>query len=728
MKKIILSIVYVLALHFVSLAQTTIAQARAQDTGTVATIKGICLNGSELGTIRYIQDATGGLPAFQTTGAFITTVKRGDIVTVTGKLKNYSNLLELDPVQSFAVESSNNTLPAPLVVTPLGVNEANEAKLVRVENATFATGGTAFAGNTAYTYTAGGETGKIYVRNGSPLVGTTIPIAVVSITGLASQFNATYQLLPRDAADITVGAAFFATTPPTQKNITNAGFSIDFQTNLAGTSQIRYGTSATALTNQATGAANVTNHTVTINGLQPAEFYYVQGYSVKGTDTAKTNVILCSTASNSTGVIKVYFNQSIDPSFAVGGAAPVGIGATTIQNYLISLIDAAQTSVDVALYNNDQTALVDVLKAAHNRGVRVRYLADKATANQALTPPPPFLVLKGNINGLMHNKFVVIDAGSVNNSWVMTGTMNFTTQNMFTDFNSSLFIQDQSLAKTYVKEFEEMWGTNTASPDIFAAKFGADKTDNTPHRFKIGTIDMECFFSPSDGPTQALVDVVNTANVDLEFETLTFTMNAIGTAVKDRKVAGVNVRGMIEQINDQGSEFAFFQTNGVNVKEHTLPGSLHHKTCIVDATVPASNPTVATGSHNWSASAETRNDENLVIIHDAKIANIFLQEFEKRWAELLTGVPAVANIEGLEIVLSPNPATNYTTVTLTANQPMSVKMTLYSQNGQLVKEFAIQNVNGIMSQNIEVNQLSAGNYFLMIENNGQIMARKFIKN
>ena len=44
-----------------------------------------------------------------------------------------------------------------------------------------------------------------------------------------------------------------------------------------------------------------------------------------------------------------------------------------------------------------------------------------------------------------------------------------------------------------------------------------------------------------------------------------------------------------------------------------------------------------TGSHNWSAGAETRNDENTLIFHDELMANIYIQEFEARWCEVMGG-------------------------------------------------------------------------------------------
>jgi len=38
---------------------------------------------------------------------------------------------------------------------------------------------------------------------------------------------------------------------------------------------------------------------------------------------------------------------------------------------------------------------------------------------------------------------------------------------------------------------------------------------------------------------------------------------------------------------------------------------------------------VITGSYNFSRSAETRNDENLVIFHNQQITDYYMQEFQR---------------------------------------------------------------------------------------------------
>jgi phosphatidylserine/phosphatidylglycerophosphate/cardiolipin synthase-like enzyme len=50
---------------------------------------------------------------------------------------------------------------------------------------------------------------------------------------------------------------------------------------------------------------------------------------------------------------------------------------------------------------------------------------------------------------------------------------------------------------------------------------------------------------------------------------------------------------------------------------------MHHKVFIVDG------KTVVTGSFNFSDSADEKNDENLIIIHDEAIAQQYRAEFAR---------------------------------------------------------------------------------------------------
>ena len=69
---------------------------------------------------------------------------------------------------------------------------------------------------------------------------------------------------------------------------------------------------------------------------------------------------------------------------------------------------------------------------------------------------------------------------------------------------------------------------------------------------------------------------------------------------------------------------------------------MHHKYAIVDYNSSNSDPIVLTGSHNWSTSAETKNDENTLIIHDLFVANEFYEEFTSRYNQV-SGIDDLEN-------------------------------------------------------------------------------------
>jgi len=181
----------------------TIAAARAMPVGSTVLISGIVTNGSELGIIRYLQDTTAGIAAY---GSPVNNISRGDSVLIQGVIKNYCQLLELDPV-NWITSVAPKPIPEPILITPDGMNEQNESTLVKMMNVTFYYAGGIFSGNTNYNVASGGQICQVRVNSNSNLVGQMIPSDQVMLIGICSQFHysnpsAGYQLLLRDVNDI----------------------------------------------------------------------------------------------------------------------------------------------------------------------------------------------------------------------------------------------------------------------------------------------------------------------------------------------------------------------------------------------------------------------------------------------------------------------------------------------------------------------------------------------
>lgn len=179
-------------------AQNDIADARTYGVGQTVTVTGVATNGSELGNIRYMQDGSAGIAAY---GASVSGVSRGDSITVTGQISDFSGLLEISPITTVTNHGQAVIQPTPLQIPITSASESIESMLIEVQNVSFVQTGN-FAGNTTYQVTDGANTLDVRVNNGTDLVGTAIPSGQITIRGEEGQFNTNYQIVPRDLLDI----------------------------------------------------------------------------------------------------------------------------------------------------------------------------------------------------------------------------------------------------------------------------------------------------------------------------------------------------------------------------------------------------------------------------------------------------------------------------------------------------------------------------------------------
>ena len=383
--------------------------------------------------------------------------------------------------------------------------------------------------------------------------------------------------------------------------------------------------------------------------------------------------------------MNLYFNYSIDASY---GLTPLANGNADLLGKLLERIHIATKSIDMAVYSYDDfsgtSAIVadrisDSLLAAYNRGVKIRVVFD----DKATTTPLARLIaagipvvkrfVPGTDNGIMHNKFFIFDGRdttSATDDWVLTGSWNVTNSGTVSDAQDAIFIQDQSLARIYTIEFEEMFGSSTDVPNLALAAFGPMKLDNTPHFTTIAGKKVEVYFSPSDHTTTYIINALSTANKNIFFGVLAFTRDDIAQKLIERKNASVIVRGLIDQ---QPSELGTLQTAGVDALQaghSVVTGLFHHKYGVVDPFNNESDPLVIMGSHNWSTAAEQDNDENTLIIHSGEIARQYVQEFAARYKEsggtgTITGVSNISSSVPVRFNVSQNypnpfnPATNF---------------------------------------------------------------------
>jgi phosphatidylserine/phosphatidylglycerophosphate/cardiolipin synthase-like enzyme len=220
--------------------------------------------------------------------------------------------------------------------------------------------------------------------------------------------------------------------------------------------------------------------------------------------------------------------------------------------------------------------------------------------------------------GLMHDKFVVIDRSEV---W--TGSLNYTTGGAYKDNNNLICIRSVRAAEDYTFKFEEMFTDNLFGPDI---------TANTPNpTLTIDGTPVEIYFSPNGEAAKRIVELVSGAQESIYFMAFSFTSNDIGAAVMDRAQAGITVAGVMDDgqvASNQGTEYDPFKQAGLDVrKDGNADGLMHHKVILIDRQI------VITGSYNFTASAEQSNDENVVIIFSPAVAAQYLEEFQRVYSQ-----------------------------------------------------------------------------------------------
>ncbi|GAB4500187.1 MAG: phospholipase D-like domain-containing protein [Anaerolineales bacterium] len=314
---------------------------------------------------------------------------------------------------------------------------------------------------------------------------------------------------------------------------------------------------------------------------------------------------------------EVYFTA---PGSINNPANPTG----SVEEKLISFINAAQTSVHIAGFEFNLTRVAEALIAAKGRGVDVKWMADDKNGTQYDTEPGRgqfALMAAAGIevrddarSALMHNKFWVFDQQTV---W--TGSTNATVNGIYKQNNNVLVIHSPEVAFIYEREFQEMWNN----------QFGprAPSTINTQWAI-LDTTPLQVLFTPEDNAMSKVVAVVNDAQFRIRFLAFSFTHDALAQVMIEKARAGVDVGGVFETFgsNNPSSKLGRLWCAGLSVRQDGNSSFLHHKAIIVDDSI------VITGSMNFSSNADETNEENVIILDNPEIAALYLQEYERNWS------------------------------------------------------------------------------------------------
>jgi phosphatidylserine/phosphatidylglycerophosphate/cardiolipin synthase-like enzyme len=322
-----------------------------------------------------------------------------------------------------------------------------------------------------------------------------------------------------------------------------------------------------------------------------------EGGFTSQSDSSETHNNQENQGSNSSEHIQVFFSK-------------LGSNNGGPENQLINAINHATSSIDMAIYELNLTNVSDSLIKAHQRGITVRVLTDSdhLTSKHFIKLTTNGITVKGDKRrSLMHNKFTVID-----NKEVWTGSMNLTFTGAYRHRNNLIHLNSSQAAISYSEEFSQLWaGVH-------------NQTNATNNYFSVSSIPVDIHFSPDDNFRSArLIPLLQQTQQSVHMLAFAFTSQEIASELVSLKQQGIEVKIVVDsgQSGQSSSQYDDLRVKKLDIRRDGQAYKLHHKVIIIDGRY------VVTGSYNFSENAESRNDENSVVIDSSTIADSFEAEF-----------------------------------------------------------------------------------------------------
>ena len=245
---------------------------------------------------------------------------------------------------------------------------------------------------------------------------------------------------------------------------------------------------------------------------------------------------------------------------------------------------------------------------------------------------------------LGHNKLMMICDKNQNPQAAWTGSTNWTPTGLCTQINNGILIKDATVASFVKDQFERLHKAGDATPKDLIAE------NSTVKSTKIGTTDVDVWFTRTGNQEEmdAANELIKGAQEGIVFLMFQPGGSPMLDAIIDRQAENPKlfVKGVISTMDSKETDTAKVSlvdrkgTKKVPKFEIVQPTGLkgvgkwaaemaraaflaqigfaivHSKVIVIDPN--GDDPIVITGSHNFSASASKKNDENMVIIRGDK--------------------------------------------------------------------------------------------------------------
>lgn len=292
---------------------------------------------------------------------------------------------------------------------------------------------------------------------------------------------------------------------------------------------------------------------------------------------------------------------------------------------LAHTLESASRTLDVAVFAITDDRLTQILIGLHQKGVKVRIIADNLMETAAATSDLPKLRKAGievrvdQSRMHMHHKFAVVD-GKI----CISGSLNWTTGALKNNRENIIISRCKRIATTFAAEFARLWIAFSPA----AGHDGSRAPDGTWADNRIALF----FPDKDDANFKTLVAEVQSAQATLDVAMFTLTVAELKAAMKDAHARGVRVRVIMDDRQAaaiaKGAHLEELRAAGIEVRTDHSYANMHHKFCVIDGR------TVCNGSLNWTRQAEDGNYEDVIVFREElELARSFVQEFDRLWAE-----------------------------------------------------------------------------------------------
>lgn len=177
------------------------------------------------------------------------------------------------------------------------------------------------------------------------------------------------------------------------------------------------------------------------------------------------------------------------------------------------------------------------------------------------------------------------------------------------------------------------------SPTVYGKKNSSDPWQNIRDALDEATTTnapstprIDVGFSPEGSAKKLVLQIIRSAKSSLRLAAYSFTSPDIVRALLAAKKRGIDVAVLVDNRGNtsKSSQQALNLLVNAGIPTRTISAyAIHHdKYIVVDALH------VETGSFNYSASASSRNSENVIVLWNApNIASQYTEKWKQRWAQ-----------------------------------------------------------------------------------------------